>query len=192
MSPYTTATFSNITFIGPKCYDGFQNTTDYINGGDFFPNNGSSLGKFQSAMQIRRSSHLACFNSVAVGYPIGLIIDGEKGNTAQTARDGQLYLQNIVFAGMDVTGSDANKKYEDQLLTDYDENKKGIFDASQPSFSTTFFLGQLAGRMDQLRPEQHRVLIADTADSSQHAFQSGSKYLWAGEERRAFSPALAV
>lgn len=29
---FTTATFSNITFVGPKSYDGFENTTDYING----------------------------------------------------------------------------------------------------------------------------------------------------------------
>ena len=34
----------------------------------------------QSAMQIRRSSNLNCINSVALGWPIGLIVDGEKGN----------------------------------------------------------------------------------------------------------------
>ena len=186
VSPYTTATFSNITFIGPKCYDGFQNTTDYINGGDFFPNNGSSLGKFQSAMQIRRSSHLACFNSVAVGYPIGLIIDGEKGNTAQTARDGQLYLQNIVFAGMDVTGSDANKKYEDQLLTGYDENKKGIFDASQPSFSTTFFLDQPG---NQVFPNAADLLLTDARKvGAPYLPQAGSPLLTAATWT---APALA-
>ena len=132
VSPFTTATFSNITFIGPKAYEGFQNTSDYINGGDFFPNNGSSLGKFQAAMQICRSSHLACFNSVAVGYPIGLIIDGEKGNTVQFAKEGNLKLQQIIFAGMDAVGTDKNKQYND---LPYEEGKPY-------SFSHEYFLNQ--------------------------------------------------
>ena len=132
VSPFTTATFSNITFIGPKAYEGFQNSSDYINGGDVFPNNGSSLGKFQAAMQIRRSSHLACFNSVAVGYPIGLIIDGEKGNTVQFAKDGNLKLQQIIFAGMDAVGTDKNKQYND---LPYEEGKSY-------SFSHEYFLNQ--------------------------------------------------
>lgn len=132
VSPFTTATFSNITFIGPKAYEGFQNTSDYINGGDVFPNNGSSLGKFQAAMQIRRSSHLACFNSVAVGYPIGLIIDGEKGNTVQFAKEGNLKLQQIIFAGMDAVGTDKNKQYSD---LPYEEGKPY-------SFSHEYFLNQ--------------------------------------------------
>ena len=132
VSPFTTATFSNITFIGPKAYEGFQNSSDYINGGDVFPNNGSSLGKFQAAMQIRRSSHLACFNSVAVGYPIGLIIDGEKGNTVQFAKEGNLKLQQIIFAGMDAVGTDKNKQYDD---LPYEEGKPY-------SFSHEYFLNQ--------------------------------------------------
>ena len=77
VDPRTKATFSNITFVGPKVLDDkFQNTTDYINAGAYNPNNGSALGKFQSAMQIRRSSNLNCINSVALGWPIGLIVDG--------------------------------------------------------------------------------------------------------------------
>ena len=67
-------------------------------------------------MQIRRSSRLNCFNSVAVGYPVGLIIDGEKGNTVEQAQEGIINLQNIWFAGMTVTGSDANKVYDDVLM----------------------------------------------------------------------------
>ena len=34
IEPYTNATFSNITFVGPRAYDGFQNTNDAINGGE--------------------------------------------------------------------------------------------------------------------------------------------------------------
>lgn len=139
VEPYTTATFSNITFVGPMGRDNFVNTNEYINGGSYNPNNGASLGKFQSAMQIRRSSRLSCFNSVAIGFPIGLIIDGEKGNTVQSANENKLKLQNIWFAGMGVTGSDANKIYEDVL---YDAVEKKVIDANKTSFSTSFFLAQ--------------------------------------------------
>lgn len=139
VSPYTTATFSNITFVGPKADASFANTTDYINGGSYYPNNGSALGKFQSAMQIRRSSRLNCVNSVAVDWPIGLIIDGEKGNTPQQAADGNIKLQNVWFANMDVIGTDANKIYDDCL---YDAVNKQVIDAAQPSYSHTFFLAQ--------------------------------------------------
>ena len=142
--PFTTATFSNVTFIGPMGRDGFENTPDYINGGSMFPQNGSALGKYQSAMQIRRSSHLACFNSLAVGYPIGLIIDAEKGNTQEFAKAGGLKLQHIFLAGMGQTGSDANKRYVDDL---YDAAKKAVIDASQESYSASFFKAQTGNRL---------------------------------------------
>ena len=137
VDPRTTATFSNITFVGPKVLDDkFQNTTNYINAGAYNPNNGSALGKFQAAMQIRRSSNLNCINSVALGWPIGLIIDGEKGETVQNAKDKKFKLQNVYFAGMDAIGTDANKKYEDYL---YDAVNKKDIDKNQQSYSHTFF-----------------------------------------------------
>lgn len=142
--PFTSAVFSNVTFIGPMGRNGFENTADYINGGSVFPQNGSALGKFQSAIQIRRSSNLACFNSVAVGYPIGLIIDGEKGNTQEVAKAGDLKFQNILFAGMGITGSDANKKYDDVL---YDAANKTVIDTAKESYSSTFFKAQPGNRL---------------------------------------------
>lgn len=142
--PFTSAVFSNITFVGPIGRDGFENTPDYINGGDFFPQNGSALGKFQAAMQIRRSSHLACFNSVAIGYPIGIIIDAEKGGTQEYAKAGALKLQNIFLAGMDITGSDANKRYTDDL---YDAVQKTVIDAEKESYSSTYFKAQPGNRI---------------------------------------------
>lgn len=150
-SPYTSATFSNITMVGPKAVDKqFQNTGDYINGGNMNPNNGSGLGKFQAAMQIRRGSRLNCINSIAFGYPIGIILDGEKGDTQQQAKAGNIRLQNLWFADMDITGSDANKLYEDVLVTGYDANKKPIKDTTKPSFSSTFFKAQTGNRTDDL------------------------------------------
>ncbi len=134
--PYTSATFSNMTFLGPKTFDAnFQNTNDYINGGGMNPENGSSMGKFQAAMHIRRNSRLNCYNSVAIGWPIGLILDNEKGNTQQAATEGLLKLHRIAFAGMDAVGTDFNKVYKDALY-DYKTKKT---DDTKKSFSSTFF-----------------------------------------------------
>ncbi len=150
-TPLTSAVFSNVTFIGPRVSSDFVNSTDYITGGNMNPNNGSGLGKYQAAMQIRRSSHLNCFNSVAVGFPVGLLIDGEKGNTLADAKAGKLNLRNIWFADMDVLGTDANglvdpndkNKYYDVL---YDAANKTVIDASQKSYSHTFFLAQTGNK----------------------------------------------
>ena len=139
-TPFTSATFKNITFIGPRTAQNsdFNNTSDYITAGSVFPNNGSKLGRFQAAMQIRRSSKLNCENTLAVGYPIGLIIDGEKGNTVKYAKEGGFSLKNIIFAGMGVIGTDKNKEYEDYL---YDYASK-TEDRSKLSYSHTFFFSE--------------------------------------------------
>ena len=143
--PFTTATFSNVTFIGPKTAKNsdFVNSSDYITAGNVYPDNGSKLGKFQSAMQIRRSSKLNVHNALAVGFPIGLIIDGEKGNTVRYAKDGNFSLKNIIFAGMDVIGSDKNKEYGD-FLYDFATNTE---DRNQVPFSHTFFLAEPSNRV---------------------------------------------
>ncbi|MCI6554526.1 MAG: hypothetical protein MSA43_02535, partial [Prevotella sp.] len=88
------------------------------------------------AMQVRRSSRLNIINSVAAGWPIGLIIDGEKGDTPAQAKAGTIRFHNNVFAGMDIIGSDANKIYDDVL---YDAVNKTVIDANQKSYSNTFF-----------------------------------------------------
>lgn len=139
VSPFTAATFSNITFVGPKVLDpNFKNTTDYITGGSMNPNNGAALGKFQAAMHIRRNSRMNCYNSVAMGYPIGLILDNQKGDTQGAAKAGKMKLENIWFAGMDIIGSDYNGVYKDELY-DY---KTNTTDPGKPSFTSTFFKAQ--------------------------------------------------
>ena len=137
--PHTSAVFSNMTFIGPKAVDAsFVNDASYITGGSYYPNNGSSLGKFQSAMHIRRDSHLNCFNSVVVGWPIGLILDNEKGDTQGAATAGKMKLENIWMANVDAVGTDFNKIYVDGL---YNYETKQV-DQTKPSFSSTFFKAQ--------------------------------------------------
>ena len=156
VSPYTTATFSNITFVGPKTAADFANNSGYITAGDYFPNNGSGLGKFQAAMQIRRSSRLNCVNSVVTDWPIGLLLDAEKGNTIDQAKAGVLRLQNIYFANMDVIGSDANKCYEDK---EYDFAKKAVKADSKQSYSHTFFEQQPGNRYFA---DKSQLMLSDT------------------------------
>lgn len=137
--PYTKATFSNVTLIGPigQAND-FANTTQYITGDGLNPNNGARLGIFQAAIQIRRNSRLSLFNSVATGYPVGLLLDNQKGTTQTWATSDSLKIKNNVFAGMGILGSDINKQspaWTDQLST----NGTSITDETKPSFSSTFF-----------------------------------------------------
>lgn len=137
-APFTTATFSNVTFVGPigQATD-FENTSAYINGGGLNPNNGAKMGTFQAAMQIRRNSKLNCFNSIAMGYPVGLLLDNQKGTSQTWATNGDLTLNNLYFAGMTILGSDVNKSWKDQYSTD-----GTTMDAAKESFSHTFFLQQ--------------------------------------------------
>lgn len=137
-TPQTSAVFSNVTFVGPIGQDaGFSNTTDYITAGDMYPNNGSKLGTFQAAMHIRRNSTISCFNTVATGYPVGLILDNEKGTTQEWAANGSLKLNHLVFAEMGVLGSDRNKSWKDYYSVDGKTE-----DASRESFSSEFFKAQ--------------------------------------------------
>ncbi|GAB6009827.1 hypothetical protein [Dysgonomonas reticulitermitis] len=138
-APYTSPVFSNVTLVGPvgQASD-FANTTQYINGNGLTSPDGGRLGIFQAAVQIRRNSRLNLFNSVAIGYPVGLILDNQKGSTQQSATNGNLKIQNNVFAGMTVLGSDINKQsptWTDQLSTD----GTNITDPASASFSSTFF-----------------------------------------------------
>lgn len=144
-APFTTATFRNITFVGPQTQRNadFKNESGYITAGDLYPDNGSKLGKFQAAIQIRRSSRLNVENTLAVGYPVGLIVDGEKGNTVAYAKSGAFRLKHVWMAGVTAVGTDKNKEYEDYLY-DY---ATGTEDRTQCSFSHTFFLSEATNRV---------------------------------------------
>lgn len=167
-TPFTTASFKNVTFIGPMTAKNtdFENNSGYITAGELFPNNGSKLGKFQAAMQIRRSSQLNIENTLAVGYPIGLIIDGEKGNSVQYAKDNKFSIKNVIFAGMDVIGSDKNKEYKDYLY-DY---KTDVTDTTKVSYSHTFFLSNPANKV----MTENELNLTDPAGLGQNYCPSAS------------------
>ena len=82
-APKTKAVFSNITAIGPR-----QNLT----------NLGNSL--FLCGAQIRRNSGISIFNSVIMGWPVGIFIDAQLGSsTALNIEDSTLRLRNVTLAG---------------------------------------------------------------------------------------------
>lgn len=85
LNPQTSATFSNMTIIGP------------INSAA----SGSINALFQNALQIRRNSSISVFNSVFTGFPVGLFIDATKGSpTDNNIVGNKLFFENNVLAGM--------------------------------------------------------------------------------------------
>lgn len=167
-NPFTTSVFSNVTFVGPmgQAAD-FKNSSDYITAGELNPQNGAKTGIFQAAMHIRRNSRLSCFNSVAMGYPVGLLLDNEKGSVdengnslnVQTSAGQLLKLNNLVFAQMGVLGSDVNKS----LKNEYSADGGKTVDAARESFSASFFAsaGNTAlDKIDELKLRQPNSLDA--------------------------------
>lgn len=138
--PVTAPVFSNITIIGPIGQDpAFINTSAYIDGGVYNPNNGSKLGQHQAAVQIRRGSNMSLYNSVAVGFPVGIAICNDKGSqTQEAATAGNVVIKNNLFAAMTILGSDKDGSFKDSLSTD-----ANLFIKTAPeSFSSAFFKQQ--------------------------------------------------
>ncbi len=80
--PQTSAVFSNMTVMGPKAT---------------LLNVGNSL--FSWGAQIRRNSSLSLFNSIIMGYPVGLYIDATKGVPTDNNIPNSLAVQNTIIAG---------------------------------------------------------------------------------------------
>jgi PKD repeat protein len=91
-SPYTDPTFSNITLVGP-----LANGTPL-----------SSSTSFQNGARIRRNSSTSIFNSIIMGWPTGLFVDGTR--TGQKFTNDSMMFHNNVLAGnlANVNNSSAN------------------------------------------------------------------------------------
>lgn len=79
--PRTSAIFSNVTCVGPmrdSTYTTFNSN-------------------FKRAAHIRRASLESIYNSVIVGYPTGLLIDGDR--SAIAAKTDSLQIRNDIFGG---------------------------------------------------------------------------------------------
>jgi len=86
-APQTSATFSNITVVGP-----LSSATTNIN------------GFYQHAAQIRRNSSISTFNSIFTGFPDGIYIDDTKvvtaGATTANYTSGRLSFENNLIYGI--------------------------------------------------------------------------------------------
>ncbi len=82
LTPQTKAVFSNMTIAGPRAE---------------LNNVGSSL--FNAAAQIRRNSSESVFNSVIMGWPVGILIDASKGYPTDYNIPASLFVQNNIIAG---------------------------------------------------------------------------------------------
>ena len=111
---YTCPVFANVSLFGP--------VTDPASYVDRAGKNGSTTGaRFQAAFHLRRNTQLSVFNSLAAGYPIGLIIENDKGSsTRQWATDGLLNVTNCVFAGMVKNFQDAQAWANNSQFADAD------------------------------------------------------------------------
>jgi hypothetical protein len=84
LTPVTKPIISNVTMYGPLTVT------------STLPAN----HLYRRAMHLRRSSQLSVYNSVFVGWPRGLLIDGTAGNTPTAAENNDLQIENCIMAGM--------------------------------------------------------------------------------------------
>lgn len=91
--PFTGAVFANVSLFGPVA-----NPAAYTEQGGI---NGSAVdARFQAGLHLRRNTKLSIFNSLIASFPIGLIIENDKGsNTQGNATAGDLNVTNCVIAG---------------------------------------------------------------------------------------------
>ncbi|MEO6330660.1 MAG: hypothetical protein ABIO55_17130 [Ginsengibacter sp.] len=82
LTPITSALFSNVTMIGPR-------------------EKATSIGNilYGSGAHLRRNTKESIYNSVIMGWPIGLLIDGSKGTpTDLNIQGNELQVQNTIIA----------------------------------------------------------------------------------------------
>jgi hypothetical protein len=84
LTPITKPIFTNVTLLGPLC------STSTLPANHLF----------KRAMHIRRSSQLCVYNSLFVGWPKGLLIDGTTGNSPTMASNNSQQIEKCILAGM--------------------------------------------------------------------------------------------
>lgn len=113
-SPFTSAEFSNITLVGPK-----DDTATTI------------ATPFKNGALLRRNTRQKIYNTVFIGYPNGISIDGNT--TVANAQNADLQIRNCVVAGTNGT------------------NGNGFFvlgDVNVPTSTTTWTTGTWATAKD--------------------------------------------
>lgn len=130
-TPFTRGIFSNVTIIGPSV-------------------NGTPASNYKRALHLRRNTQTSVFNSVFVGYPTGLLIDGSSTHT--NAANGDLRFRNSVVCQMNdslatATSADPN-------------NVSGSFNITS-WYNTTGFSNSLANGVSELMFSNHSLATPD-------------------------------
>ncbi|MRR20672.1 Ig-like domain-containing protein, partial [bacterium] len=84
LTPLTSPVFSNITAYGPLTVSATL----------------PAETKHEKALHLRRGTMTSVYNSVFAGFPQGLSIDGQKGNSPTRADANELQIENTILAGM--------------------------------------------------------------------------------------------
>lgn len=121
--PYTACVFANMSLFGPV-----SNPAAYTDQAGI---EGSPVdARFQAALHLRRNTQLSIYNSVIAAFPIGMIIENDKGSTTQQwATDGKLNVTNCVMAGM-------VKKFQDKQFW---ANSSQLNPEDAGTFADTYF-----------------------------------------------------
>ncbi|MDQ3291344.1 MAG: T9SS C-terminal target domain-containing protein, partial [Bacteroidota bacterium] len=85
-TPKTSAIFSNVSLFGPKAT----------------PDASTFNSNFKRGMHIRRNSSISVYNTLVAGWPTGLLLDDQSGNSSNTeanATSGSLKIKNVIIAG---------------------------------------------------------------------------------------------
>jgi hypothetical protein len=88
LTPFTSAIFANMSIIGAKYLAETAIST-----------------QFQHGAQLRRNNKQKIYNTLITGYPWGVYIDGQLGDTRGNADRGEIDLQNVILAGVEGWGT---------------------------------------------------------------------------------------
>jgi hypothetical protein len=113
--PRTRPIFSNVTLIGPMPDTSFT---------AYNPN-------FRRGAHLRRSTQTSIYNSVVMGYPIGLFIDGAGSSNA--AQGDTLQIRNSIWAGLRAGNGIITNQSGFNILSWYDTPSYGNRRFVQPS-----------------------------------------------------------
>lgn len=102
--PQTAPTFANVTIIGPKAD---ANTTIDAN--------------FKRGAHLRRNTATSIYNSILMGYPTGIYLDGSL--SATNLGNGTMNLKGLILAGM-------NTPIDSNAISGANINFAGIFNAA--------------------------------------------------------------
>ena len=146
-APKTAAKFANMTVIGPILTSGSSG----IN------------ANYQNGTQIRRNSSISIFNSLIIGFPVGVYIDDTKGSkTIENVKAGSL-----MFKGNIIAGCTTKWKGESSATTD-----STAWNAFKSASGTT----ELASAADVLMtdPNKFSSAVSTSAGTPNYLLQAAS------------------